>query len=367
MNTVEIIKGLTVVVKGLITIKDALEVRESVSTTSADKPITARFDKEDLAKMPYNEFKKLAASLGVKCTGTRDEIMARILDTDVEIPAEAIVSEEEVKSTKKRSKKVETPAPEEVEEETDEKSNKSAGSKRKSAKKVDEPTEDEFDKQAAAIIADTPVEDIIEALADVDIKATKRNVAAKLADALRKGLLELDADEDEDEEEVDSSDEDTEEDTEDVEDDSDEESEDESEDEDEDIESTSYFPQYDPEGFNNPDDMTEERKDAIVSKMDDILTAVSEDDLPVEDIESYIEEYATEDEIDLLGDDPDENEELKLYMELIKRTIDDDGEEHEAEDPYEIGEHEMCCGRELKYVKKTKRYVCSKCGAEYEA
>ena len=113
--------------------------------------------------------------------------------------------------------------------------------------------------------------------------------------------------------------------------------------------------------------MTEERKDAIVSKMDDILTAVSEDDLSVEDIESYIEEYATEDEIDLLGDDPDENEELKLYMELIKRTIDDDGEEHEAEDPYEIGEHEMCCGRELKYVKKTKRYVCGKCGAEYEA
>ena len=362
MNIVEVIKGLNVAIEGLTTIKNALEVSEKVDTTSADKPITARFDKEELAKMPYNEFKKLAASLGVKCTGTRDEIMARILDTDVEIPAEAVVSEEEVKPTKKRSKKVETSAPEEVEEETDEKSNKSAGGKRKSAKKVDEPTEDEFDKQAAAIIADTPVEDIIEALAEVDVKATKRNVAAKLADALRKGLLELDADEDE--EEVDSSDEeDTEEDTEDVEDDSDEES----EDEDEDIEATSYFPQYDPEGFNNPDDMTEERKDAIVSKMDDILTAVSEDDLSVEDIESYIEEYATEDEIDLLGDDPDENEELKLYMELIKRTIDDDGEEHEAEDPYEIGEHEMCCGRELKYVKKTKRYVCGKCGAEYEA
>lgn len=363
MNIVEVIKGLNVAIEGLATIKNALEVSEKVDTTSADKPITARFDKEELAKMPYNEFKKLAASLGVKCTGTRDEIMARILDTDVEIPAEAVVSEEEVKPTKKRSKEVETSAPEEVEKETDEKSNKSAGSKRKSAKKVDEPTEDEFDKQAAAIIADTPVEDIIEALAEVDIKATKRNVAAKLADALRKGLLELDADEDE--EEVDSSDdeEDTEEDTEDVEDDSDEES----EDEDEDIEATSYFPQYDPEGFNNPDDMTEERKDAIVSKMDDILTAVSEDDLSVEDIESYIEEYATEDEIDLLGDDPDENEELKLYMELIKRTIDDDGEEHEAEDPYEIGEHEMCCGRELKYVKKTKRYVCGKCGAEYEA
>ena len=362
MNIVEVIKGLNVAIEGLTTIKNALEVSEKVDTTNADKPIAARFDKEELAKMPYNEFKKLAASLGVKCTGTRDEIMARILDTDVEIPAEAVVSEEEVKSTKKRSKKVETSAPEEVEEETDEKSNKSVGGKRKSAKKVDEPTEDEFDKQAAAIVADTPVEDIIEALAEVDVKATKRNVVAKLADALRNGLLELDADEDEDEEEVDSSD-NEEDDTEDVEDDSDEES----EDEDEDIESTSYFPQYDPEGFNNPDDMTEERKDAIVSKMDDILTAVSEDDLSVEDIESYIEEYATEDEIDLLGDDPDENEELKLYMELVKRTIDDDGEEHEAEDPYEIGEHEMCCGRELKYVKKTKRYVCSKCGAEYEA
>ena len=56
-----------------------------------------------------------------------------------------------------------------------------------------------------------------------------------------------------------------------------------------------------------------------------------------------------------------------MYMELVKRSIDNDGEEHEPSDPYELGEHDMCCGHELKYVKKTKKYVCEHCGTEYEA
>ena len=58
---------------------------------------------------------------------------------------------------------------------------------------------------------------------------------------------------------------------------------------------------------------------------------------------------------------------IKLYMELHKRFIDNDGEAHEPSDPYEVGEEDFCCGHPLKYMKKTKKYVCEHCGAEYEA
>ena len=113
--------------------------------------------------------------------------------------------------------------------------------------------------------------------------------------------------------------------------------------------------------------MSEERKEAVEAKMDEIITAYSEGDLTDEDISSYVEENATEAEIDLLGDDYDEEDILKLYMELVKRTIDNDGSEHEPGDPYEVADKDMCCGHELKYVKKTKKYVCEQCGTEYEA
>ena len=39
--------------------------------------VAGKFDEEQLRNMKYNDFKKFAASLGVDCKGTRDEIMAR--------------------------------------------------------------------------------------------------------------------------------------------------------------------------------------------------------------------------------------------------------------------------------------------------
>ena len=113
--------------------------------------------------------------------------------------------------------------------------------------------------------------------------------------------------------------------------------------------------------------MTEERAEAIKDKMDAILTAYSEGELTDEEVASYVEDNATEEEIELLGDEYTELDILKLFVELVKRTIDNDGDEHEPGDPYEVGESDLCCGHELKYVKKTKNYICEHCGAEYEA
>ena len=373
MNNAEIIKGIQKTIEGLTTIQNALAGAETevvAPAPVAEETQMGKFDRKQLESMKYNEFKKLAAKLGVKCTGTRDEIMERILALDIEVTDSDAVVSEPVEEVAVEAPVADAPA----EEDKPEKSNRPAKGKRSTAKKVEEPTEDEFDIKAKEIAEDTPVEDIIDALKDVDVKATKRNYLTKLAQALRDGLIEVeDDDEDEDEtDEVESND--TEDTADEVEsDESDEEDEDEDDgdedsDEDEDIEADSYFSQYDPEGFNDPKEMTDERKDAVIEMMDSILTDISEESLTMEDVETYIEEHATQSEIDLLGDEYTEDDELKLYMELKKRTIDDEGEEHdEAEDPYEVNGNDMCCGHKLKYVKKTKMFVCEHCGTEYQA
>ena len=369
-NNAEIIKGINMTIAGLETIKSALAggaeetataeapksksvarrekaqaeepMNPPVETEGSAEAVTGKFDVEQLKAMKYNDFKKLAAQLGVKCTGTRDEIMERILALDVTVTSDGAEVSEPVEEDK-------APA----------KSDKPAKSKKLGKAKADEPARDEFDEQAEEIAKDTAVEDIIEALADVDIKATEKNAVKKLAEALRQGLIELDDDEDED------ADEETAEDTADEQDAED--NADDSADDEEEIGADSYFEEYDPQGYNDPDEMSEERKEAVEAKMDEIITAYSEGDLTDEDISSYVEENATEAEIDLLGDDYDEEDILKLYMELVKRTIDNDGAEHEPGDPYEVADKDMCCGHELKYVKKTKKYVCEQCGTEYEA
>jgi hypothetical protein len=359
MNNAEVIRGIDMTISGLNIIKSALGAIETTTPVAQvmnepveEKKITdvPKFDAGTLSTMKYNEFKKYAAQLGVDCKGTRDEIMQRVLALNAE---ETSVENDE--GTTEES----------VVEEKQEKSDRPAKSKKFAKAEANEPTRDAFDEQAEAVAKDTDVEDIIEALADVNVKANKNNAVEKLAEALRKGLIELD-DEEESEESVEDNDEsedgvfdvDVVEETED---------EDDSDEEDEDFSADSYFPEYDPEGLNAPADMSDERAEAVQTKMQEIIEAVENESLTVEDIQSYLEDHCTEDEASLIADDAEDEEYLKLYMELVKRTIDNNGEEHEPSDPYEVGKHDLCCGHELKYSKKTKKYICEICGTEYEA
>lgn len=357
MNNAEIIKGIDMTITGLNAIKNALgaEKTESVSpakveTPVTDAPVTADgvLSVEQMNAMKYNEFKKYAASLGVKCTGTRDEIMNRILALD---GAEAPVMNEPVEEAA------------EVADETETKSDRLSSGKHKLAKKADAPAKDEFDEQAEKIATDTPVEDIIEALADVDVEATKKNAVAKLAEALRKGLIEVDDDDDDEDEDVDEDD--VEEDDSEEDEDSDDDDDDDDE-EGEDFNADTYFPEVDPHGLNDPDTMSDERRQAVHDKNEEIIEAYSNGELTLDAINDFFSEYATEEDMELIDTDND-LEVLALYIALNDRLIDNDGDEHEKEDPYEVGEHDMCCGHELKYVKKTKKYICEVCGAEYEA
>lgn len=358
MNTAKVIEGINATIEGLNLIKNALASDNEEFASTPTTTVTGKFSREQLEKMKFNDFKKLAASLGVKCTGTREEIIERILALDVEVDVDEAPVKEEVSVVK------EEPVEEAVAEESDE---------------VD------YIAMAKQIVEESGVENCIEALKECNVKATKKNVVEKLAEAIEQGLVEIEDDageeyesdstakedfsEDEDEEEADE-DSDDEEDSEEDEDEGDSSEED---DDDEEVDASSYFAKYDPNGINDPENMTDERKEAIEKMMEEILDSVDDDDF-IPNVEKYLEENATDADIDLLGEDYDETEEAKLYMEMKKRTIDDDGEEHEpaeAEseegDPYEINGHDMCCGHELKYIKKTKKYVCEHCGAEFEA
>ena len=346
MNNAEVIKGIETVIEGLNIIKQNLSAADGGEQTAAPKSTVKRekaqkeapaeeketktveghLTREQLDSMKYNELKKLGASLGVKCTGTRDEITEKILA--VTVTAEVEADEESSDDSKKNSKVVPM--------------RKAA---KKSAKAADEDEEDEFTEQAKEIAETTEADDIIEALADVNIKATTKNYVTKLADALRKGLIEFEED---DEETVT-------------------EGEDSTTDEDAEITPDTYFAEYDPDGYNDPDEMTEERAEAVQEMVADILKKVEEEELTEDDMCSFIEDNTNEDEQELLPDEYAPEQLVGFYIELKKRFIDDDGVEHEPSDPYEIGDKEMCCGHELKYSKKTKKYICETCGEEYEA
>ena len=344
MKNAKIIEALNVTINGLSMLRDELANADNTAVDTkavAEAPMNPPVDStevsadsvdiEALKKMKYNEFKKYASQLGVDCKGTRDEIMSRVL---AKLGAEE--TEEAVEET--------------VAKETPTKSDSNKSGKKLGKAKTDEPTEDEFDKQAKEIAESTDVNDIIEALADVDVEATKKNAVEKLAYALREGLIELDDEDEEAEEEVADEVEEVE------------------EADDEEITADTYTDTFDPNGYNDPSVMSKKRAKAIKSKMQEVLDAIESEDLTEDDITSYIEDHATEDEIELLGDDYEDEDLIRFYMELVKRTIDNDGDEHEPSDPYELGDElNFCCGHELKYSKKTGKYICEICGEEYEA
>lgn len=373
MKNERIIEGLNTVIEGLTVLRDELageEVvreapksrsvsrREKAQTeesmnkpeeTEAPATVTGKFSKEQLDSMKYNELKKLGASLGVPCTGKRDEITARILALDVEVTAEP--TEEGDEGAVEDENKV-VPI------------DKAKKGGLKKSKKTEEVIPQEFVDKAKEIAEETDVEEIAEVLADVGIKASgkKSDITMLLAKALADGLIDID---DEDEEESEEEVEETEaEESEVAEDESEDEAEDDSEGE---FSADSYFEEYDPDGVNNPENMTEERAEAVHAMMEETIEAIENEQITEEDISTFCENTCTQDELDQLGDDYEFEDLVALYLETKKRMIDDEGNTNEPGEPYEINEENYCCGHALKYDKNGKVFICEVCGNKYEA
>lgn len=373
MKNERIIEGLNAIIEGATILRDELaggvEKRNAVESKSATRrqavqkeqpdmnepeeteaTVEGKFSREQLMSMKFNELKKLGASVGVSCKGTRDEIVERMLQVTVSatVENEAELEETDEAPAKDDGKVVSI--------------NKKKGGLKKSAK-TEEPEEEEVDEQyiqmATEATEDMSAKEIIEYLAEFDIEAKgkKSDVVKVLAKAIADGIVQLEDGDEEDESEEEA---DVEETTA--------EAEETAEDEDgEEFNEESYFPEYDPEGVNNPEGMSEERAEAVKSMMADIIEGVENDTITEEDIQTFLETYASEEELEALGDDYQFEDLVAMYCEVKKRFIDDDGEEHEAGDPYEIDEENYCCGRKLKYEKKSKKFICENCGEEYEA
>lgn len=375
MNNAEVIRGLDMIINGCKVIKTAIvgsmfipdiadDVKEVAETPEVKTEVAADFKEEtsktaevqeetpiekpvettiggktldEISRMGYNDFKKFAATLGVKCTGTRDAIMERIMSLVADTATEDTSTDTEE-------------APFEVTEET---ITETAEEETTGEEISDNEESIDYNAMAEEILnsGEYDVDDIISELAEVGIKATKKNVSAKLALAFEKGLIELDDCSD------DNSDEET--------------AEEETTESADTITPTAYFKQYDLGEYNNPDDMTEERKSAVITEMKNIISDYYSGKLTADDMTDFISDSTTEEEQDklneYLSDDDDETELLACYMEIKKHFIDNDGNKNEPNEAYELGEHDMCCGHALKYNKKSKTYICEICGEEYEA
>lgn len=329
-------------------------VMNAPEETEAGEEVEGTLSREQLMSMKFNDLKKLGASLGVSCSGKRDEIIDRILNVSVKASVEPEEPEDEgtaekgkvVSISKKKGglkKKKEEPEEETAEEEEE------AGPSEESIKLAEELTEDMSAKE------------IIDYLAECGIKAKgkKSDVILVLAKGIEDGTVELEDDEEEAGEEVEEPVEDGE--------DSEEVSADDAEEEGEEFNEESYFPEYDEAGYNNPDIMTEKRAEAVRDMMADIIEKVENDELKEEDMQTFLENVCTDEELEALGEDYEFEELVALYCEIRKRFVDDDGEEHEPGDPYELNDKNFCCGHELKYEKKSKTFICESCGEKYTA
>lgn len=340
-----------------VTRRKAVQKEEPVMNapedTEAGAEVEGTLSREQLMNMKFNDLKKLGASLGVSCSGKRDEIIDRILNVPVKASVEPEEPEDEgtaekgkvVPISKKKGglkKKKEEPEEETAEEEEE------AGPSEESIKLAEELTEDMSAKE------------IIDYLAECGIKAKgkKSDVILVLAKGIEDGTVELEDDEEDTEDE---------EETEESVDEGEEEVSSDDEEEGEEFNEESYFPEYDEAGYNNPDSMKEERAEAVKAMMADIIEKVENDELKEEDMQTFLENVCTEEELEALGDDYEFEELVALYCEIRKRFVDDDGEEHEPGDPYELNEKNFCCGHELKYEKKSKTFICESCGEKYTA
>ena len=78
-----------------------VEYKEVVEEKIEDEAETVKgkFDKEQLMGMDYAEIKKIASDLGIKAVGKKDELIKKICAEEVEIPVEAMITEDELPNT----------------------------------------------------------------------------------------------------------------------------------------------------------------------------------------------------------------------------------------------------------------------------
>ena len=322
--------------------KQTAEVEETETTSE----VSGSFDREQLDEMKYNDLKKLAKDLGVSAKGDRETIIDAILEADVTTDidntadVDETADEEESKPSKKTSTK-KTPAKSSKKSEPEE-------DDIDDEPEVDEDELDEIAEKVHEIVDGMETEEIANILSEVGIspKGKRQALIDKIIDAVANGVLSLEDDEDgEDDTNIDDAD-----DVDDT-DDTDDESDD------------GEF------GVNDPDnpDMTEERAEAITELEETIRKQFKSKKLKSVTMKKALKAFYADDEEALEAiEDMDSEDILANYINIKQMFIDDDGEEHEEEEPYEVNGVPYCCGNELDYDEESDVFTCPVCGTKYD-
>lgn len=300
------------------------EVKETEDNTES----SVEFTEEELNSMSYNELKKLAKELGVSATGSRKELVKKLLSGDFESADESEDEEEEAskKSSKTVGKSSKKSAPvEDEEDEEDEDEDEEPVDEEDDS----EDDEDSVESQVNALVEDMTDDELKELLDSVNISSRGKRQAliSKIITAVEDGLISLE----EDEEDSEGTD-------------------------DEEPEKSESKSSDVTEG------MTKKRKKAYKELCDETSEQFENGDITREDLIDFINEFnGTSDKMKKVSDE----DLLTQYLEISAMLIDDDGEIVE-EGAYYINEEPYCCGKPLTYNKKKKQYVCEHCGAEYD-
>ncbi len=291
------------------------------------------YTQEYLTGLKFNDLKKLGASLGVKCTGTRNEIIERIL---------AHGEGSEGMEGKSSSNVVNMPEPKNS-------GNKPLKKNHPLKKAGEDEIEEKYIEQAGILLEEYSVKDIVDVLKDsgvsvsVSDKKDKDKILQILAKAIKDGYVEVEED-DSDEESTGTEDSAA------------------TKDRYSEFYDDSYFPEFDPEGYNDPSKMTEARKAAVKEVVTNLINAREDGELTEDAMTDELSDFGFLED----ADGTSGNELFARYIEVQKRFISDEGEEMNPGDAYELNDTYFCCGSPLVYDKKQKNYTCAVCGEVYE-
>lgn len=365
MNKAKLIEALNMTIESLNMVLDALgdEVADNnteaaepskpaktakTAKKTATKPVKPeKEDEEETASsgdvsvdeikaMGYNDLKKYAQSIGIKAVGTRDQIVAKVIDA-LENGATAEENEKESGEEKENSKVVPI----------GKKSSK--GGLKKKAEAEPEEEEDEIAKAVREEADGMDITEIAELLQSVGIKASgnKEKLVNLLIGAVKDGKLDFSEGDSGEESGEESGEDETE--------------------SGEAVDFHEYHEDYDPHGLNDPSNMTKKRAKAVSKMIDEEVEKIENGDTSEKDIKDFLTTVLTEGETDDYGiDSMDETELVFLYLEVMKSFIDDDGDSHEPSDPYVINDDNICCGHPLSYDDESGLYICESCGETYE-
>lgn len=301
---------------------EAVVDKVSTKTESSQNPTP---DKDMLSTMPYAELKKYAKSMGVSGSGSRQEIIDRILGS------EESASEDTAEDKTEETPVEETPA-------LAEKTTKRAGKKLRAKKNVEPEPEPEVNDpvydQVIEATEEMSDQEIKEFLAECDIKVRgkRESLISALVEAVKEGIISLDDDGEDNSM-----------------------NEDDSEPEESKSKSTTIG------------NITSAREEAIKKSDADVLQQFKDGDITRDDLlEWYAESFGkSASAVNKMKD----NELITAYAEVLHNYIDDEGVTHDdgEEEPYFINEEPFHCGEKLKFNEDDNTYICEVCGEEYSA